>query len=93
MEPEREDGAHLCGPYSRRAACRTCRARGGGGSSGTYPSDIGSNSRIFARLPQGYQLGMNGMSGPLYEFTLTTQDVSGEPVNQVVGLDEPLATV
>jgi hypothetical protein len=36
---------------------------------------------------------MNGMSGPLYEFTLTTQDVSGEPVNQVVGLDEPLATV
>ncbi|MEX3933651.1 hypothetical protein AB4Y32_17895 [Paraburkholderia phymatum] len=50
--------------------------------------DIGSNSRIFQRLSQGYQLGMNGMSAPLYEITLTVQDVSGQPVNKVVGIDE-----
>ncbi len=57
-------------------------------SNNPFPSDIGSNSHIFARLAQGYQLGIGGMSTPLYEITLTVQDVSGMPANEVSRREE-----
>ncbi len=53
-----------------------------------YGSNIGSNSTIFQRLSQGYQLGMKGLSTPLYEITLTINDVAGQPARDVVARDE-----
>ncbi|MEX3970877.1 hypothetical protein [Paraburkholderia caribensis] len=52
------------------------------------PSDIGTYSKIFQRLAQGYQLGMRGTSTALYEVTLTVQDVAGQPVSDVVRREE-----
>ena len=61
-------------------------------SQSTPYTDIGTNSKIFSKLPQGYELGMQGMSSPLYQVTVDAQDVSGQPVSQVVYKDEGPAT-
>jgi hypothetical protein len=61
-------------------------------SQSTPYTDIGTNSKIFSKLPQGYELGMQGMSSPLYQVTVNAQDVSGQPVSQVVYKDEGPAT-
>ncbi|MCI0150799.1 hypothetical protein KNO81_33570 [Paraburkholderia sediminicola] len=61
-------------------------------SRSTPYTDIGSGSRIFQRLPQGYQMGMNGMSAPFYEITLTQQDLPGQPVGQALEADKGPAT-
>jgi len=61
-------------------------------SQSTPYTDIGTNSKIFAKLPQGYELGMQGMSTPLYQVTISALDVSGQPVAQVVEQDEGPAT-
>ncbi|MFC0397071.1 hypothetical protein [Paraburkholderia rhizosphaerae] len=51
-------------------------------------TNIGTNSKIFKRLQQGYDLGMTGMSTPLYRVTIKVQDVSGQSVAAVVSQDE-----
>ncbi|SIO72582.1 hypothetical protein SAMN05444172_9031 [Burkholderia sp. GAS332] len=61
-------------------------------SRSTRYTDIGSGSRIFQKLPQGYQFGMNGMTSPLYDVTLTSQDVSGQPVGQALEADNGPST-
>jgi hypothetical protein len=60
-------------------------------SQSTLYTNIGTNSKIFAKLPQGYELGMQGMSTPLYQVTMNAQDVSGQPVAKVIHLDEGIA--
>ncbi|WP_322056721.1 hypothetical protein [Paraburkholderia sp. J63] len=67
-------------------------AEGAFTSQSTPYTDIGTNSKIFAKLPQGYELGIQGMSTPLYQVTINTQDVSGQAVSQVVQQDEGPAT-
>lgn len=54
----------------------------------TRYTDIGANSKIFAKLPQGYELGLDGISTPLYSVQMEVLDVSGLPVSEVVGQDE-----
>ncbi|SAL41166.1 hypothetical protein AWB64_04378 [Caballeronia sordidicola] len=78
----------IFGPYAANSEDGYLTAEGAFMSINARPSDIGDNSRIFQRLPQGYQLGVNGMSGPLYEITLTVNDVAEEAVNSVVARDE-----
>jgi len=53
-----------------------------------WPSGIGSGTQIWQRTAQGYQVGINGMSGPLYDITLESTDISGVPVRTVVARDE-----
>lgn len=43
-------------------------------------------------VPQGYELGIQGMSTPLYQVTINTQDVSSQAVSKVVQQDEGPAT-
>jgi hypothetical protein len=61
-------------------------------SRNTPYTDLGDNLKIFQKLSNGYQLGMKGMSTPLYEITLTQQDVSGQPVGTAVNSDRGPAT-
>jgi hypothetical protein len=61
-------------------------------SQGTLYTDIGTHSKIFSKLAQGYELGMQGMSTPLYRVTIDGHDVAGQPVSQVVGQDPGPAT-
>lgn len=61
-------------------------------SQSTPYTDIGTNSKIFSKLPQGYEYGMQGMSTPLYHVTINAQDVSGQPVSKVVNQDQGPAT-
>lgn len=67
-------------------------AEGAFTSQSTPYTDIGTNSKIFAKLPQGYELGIQGMSTPLYQVTINTQDVSSQAVSKVVQQDEGPAT-
>ncbi|WP_207004110.1 hypothetical protein [Trinickia mobilis] len=55
-------------------------------------TNMGSSSRIFKRMPQGYQLGMEGLPSPLYDVTLTPVDVSGQAVGAVISKDSGSAT-
>jgi hypothetical protein len=57
-------------------------------SQSTFDTNIGTNSKIFSILAQGFELGMQGMSKPLYSVTINAQDVSGQPVSQVISRDE-----
>jgi hypothetical protein len=88
-----EVGSVILGPYTQEHDDQAyISAEGAVTSSSTLYIDIGSSSKIFQILPQGYQLGMNGMSSALYEVTVTPQDVSGLPVSQAIDKDEGPST-
>jgi hypothetical protein len=49
---------------------------------------FGSNSKIFQKLSQGYELGMRGMSTALERITIKMDDVSGLPISDAIRKDE-----
>ncbi|SAK64956.1 hypothetical protein AWB76_03587 [Caballeronia temeraria] len=59
---------------------------------GAFPADslpyddLGPQTKIFQRLPDGFDFGVKGMSTPLYRVTFDVQDVSGQSVKSVVKL-------
>lgn len=77
----------ILGPYAANNEGGYLTAEGLFMSTGPESSGLGG-SRIFQRLSQGYQWGPNGISAPLYEITLTAEDVAGQPVNEVAARDE-----
>ncbi|MFM0715165.1 hypothetical protein PQQ73_02345 [Paraburkholderia strydomiana] len=88
-----EVGSVILGPYTQEHDDQAYISSEGAVTSSSTPYiDIGSSSKIFQILPQGYQLGMNGMSSALYEVTVTPQDVSGLPVSQAIDKDEGPST-
>jgi hypothetical protein len=79
----------VAGTFSQRYVSQVyITSEGAYASQSTPYTDIGTNSKIFSKLPQGYELGMQGMSSPLYQVTVNPQDVSGQPVSQVLYKDE-----
>lgn len=88
-----EVGSVIVDPYTQERDDQAyITAEGAFTSSSTPYIDIGTSSKIFQILPQGYQLGMNGMSSALYEMTVTPQDVSGLPVSEAIYKDEGPST-
>jgi hypothetical protein len=81
------DPTAILGSYAPNSETGYLTAEGLFMSTGPESSGLGG-SRIFQQLSQGYQWGPNGVSAPLYEVTLTAEDVTGQPVSGVVGLDE-----
>jgi hypothetical protein len=77
----------ILGPYVASNQGLYLTAEGLFISSGPESSGLGG-ARIFQQLPQGYQWGPNGISAPLYEITLTAEDVAGQRVSYVAGRDE-----
>ncbi len=59
---------------------------------GAFPADslpyddLGPHTKIFQRLPDGFDFGVQGMSAPLYRVTLDVRDVAGQSVKSVVKL-------
>ncbi|SAK40959.1 hypothetical protein AWB80_00313 [Caballeronia pedi] len=59
---------------------------------GAFPADVlpyddlGPQTKIFQRLPDGFDFGVKGMSIPLYRVTLDVRDVAGQSVKSVVKL-------
>lgn len=48
--------------------------------------DLGPQTKIFQRSPDGFDFGVKGMSMPLYHVTLDVQNVAGQSVKSVVKL-------
>ncbi|AET91685.1 hypothetical protein BYI23_B010780 [Burkholderia sp. YI23] len=83
----------VAGPYTQRYVTQAYITSEGAFTSDSTPYiDFGSNSKIFQKLPQGYELGMQGMSAPLYRVTIQAEDVSGLPVSEAIRKDEGPAT-
>lgn len=79
----------IAGNFKRQYATHVyITAEGAFTSQHTPDTDIGANSKIFAKLPQGYELGMQGMSTPLYSVSVNATDVSGQPLSDVLQKDE-----
>ncbi|MDR5742022.1 hypothetical protein QCE73_02490 [Caballeronia sp. LZ029] len=59
---------------------------------GAFPADslpyddLGPQTKIFQRSPDGFDFGVKGMSTPLYHVTLDVQNVAGQSVKSVVKL-------
>ena len=83
----------IAGAYTQRYVKQVyITAEGAFISESTPYIDIGSNSKIFQKLPQGFEIGMQGMSTALYRVTINAEDVSGLPVSQAVYKDFGPAT-
>lgn len=56
---------------------------------GAFPADVlpyddlGPATKIFQKLPDGFDFGVSGMSTPLYRVKFDVQDVSGQTVTSV----------
>jgi hypothetical protein len=78
----------IAGAYTQRYVSQVyITAEGAFTSESTPYIDIGSNSKIFQKLPQGYELGMQGMSTALYRVTINAEDVSGLPISEAIFKD------
>lgn len=69
-------------------------------SEGVFPTstlpydDLGLDSKVFQKLPDGYEFGVKGMSVPLYRVSLSVQDISGQTIaeatSKMQGFSEPM---
>ncbi|WP_235024460.1 hypothetical protein [Caballeronia arvi] len=85
--------AAVAGDYTQRYVDQAYITSEGAFTSRTTPyTDLGTNSKIFQKLSQGYEIGMQGMSTPLYRVTIKQQDVSGQALADVIRQDRGPST-